>query len=82
MQAGKFTPNMPVAVVREGGKIQQGKIVKLYGFQGLKRAEIQDAGPGEIVSFAGIEDISIGDTIVRPREARSRCRASPWKSPR
>jgi GTP-binding protein len=64
VQAGKLTPNMPVAVVREGGKVQQGKIVKLYGFSGLKRVEIADAGPGEIVSVAGIEDISIGDTIA------------------
>jgi GTP-binding protein len=63
VQAGRITPNMPVSVVREGGKVEQGKIVKLYGFQGLKRTEIADAGPGEIVSIAGIEDVSIGDTI-------------------
>ena len=64
VQAGRITPNMPVSVVREGGKVEQGKIVKLYGFQGLKRIEIADAGPGEIVSIAGIEEISIGDTIA------------------
>ncbi|MCI0571415.1 MAG: translational GTPase TypA, partial [Myxococcaceae bacterium] len=64
VHAGKLTPNMPVAVVREGGKVQQGKVVKLYGFTGLKRVEIADAGPGELVSIAGIEDISIGDTIA------------------
>ncbi|MFL5345552.1 MAG: translational GTPase TypA [Hyalangium sp.] len=64
--SGKLTPNMPVSVVREGGRIEKGKIVKLYGFQGLKRTEIADAGPGEIVSIAGIEDISIGDTISDP----------------
>jgi GTP-binding protein len=66
IQAGRFTPNMPVAVVREGGKIEKGKLVKLYGFQGLKRTEIADAGPGEIISMAGIEAISIGDTISDP----------------
>lgn len=64
VQAGRITPNMPVSIVREGGKVQQGKVVKLYGFSGLKRAEIADAGPGEIVSIAGIEEISIGDTIA------------------
>jgi GTP-binding protein len=64
VQAGRLTANMPVAVMRDGGKIEQGKIVKLYGFQGLKRTEIADAGPGEIVSIAGIEAISIGDTIA------------------
>ncbi|MBM7115921.1 translational GTPase TypA [Archangium primigenium] len=64
VQAGRLTPNMPVAVMRDNGKIEQGKIVKLYGIQGLKRTEIADAGPGEIVSIAGIEAISIGDTIA------------------
>ncbi|MBX7112973.1 MAG: translational GTPase TypA [Myxococcaceae bacterium] len=63
LSSGRLAPNMPVAVVREGGKVEQGKIVKLYGFSGLKRVEIADAGPGEIISVAGIENLSIGDTI-------------------
>jgi GTP-binding protein len=63
VHAGRLTPNSPVSVVREGGKVEMGRIVKLYGFSGLKRVEIADAGPGELVSIAGIEAISIGDTI-------------------
>ncbi len=63
VSSGRLTPNMPVAICRDGGKIEQGRIVKLFGFSGLKRVEITDTGPGEIVSVAGIEDISIGDTI-------------------
>jgi len=64
ISAGIIKPNMQVGVAREGGKIEAGKIVKLYGFQGLKRVEIPDAGPGEIISFAGIEALSIGDTLT------------------
>ncbi|MBL8941472.1 MAG: translational GTPase TypA [Archangium sp.] len=64
MTAGRLAPNMPVAIARDGGKIEQGKVVKLYGFSGLKRVEIADTGPGEIVCVAGIEDLSIGDTIT------------------
>jgi len=71
ISSGKLTPNLPVAVMRDGGKVQPGKIVKLYGFQGLKRTEIADAGPGEIVSLAGIEEISIGDTITSPETPRA-----------
>jgi GTP-binding protein len=63
MSAGRLAPNMPVSICRDGGKIEQGRIVKLYGFSGLKRVEIADTGPGEIVCVAGIEDLSIGDTI-------------------
>lgn len=61
--SGRLAPNMPVSICREGGKIEQGKIVKLYGFSGLKRVEIAESGPGEIVCVAGIEQLTIGDTI-------------------
>jgi GTP-binding protein len=71
IQAGTLTSTMRVSVIREGGKIEQGKIQKLYGFQGLKRIEIDDAGPGEIVSVAGIEGLSIGDTISDPETPRA-----------
>ncbi len=64
--AGRLAPNMPVAVCREGGVVEQGKLVKLYGFSGLKRVEIAEAGPGEIICVAGIEKLSIGDTLSDP----------------
>jgi GTP-binding protein len=57
-----------VAVAREGGKVETGKIMRLYGFQGLKRVEISDAGPGELVSIAGIDTLSIGDTVTDPEK--------------
>jgi GTP-binding protein len=63
VNSGRIAVNQPVGIVRAGGKVEQGKIVRLYGYSGLKRTEIQDAGPGEIVCIAGIENISIGDTI-------------------
>jgi GTP-binding protein len=53
-------------VLRDGNKIEPGKVLKLYGFSGLKRVEIADAGPGELVSVAGIEGVSIGDTLADP----------------
>jgi len=63
---GRLARNMEVSIIREGGVVERGEILKLYGFQGLKRIEIEDAGPGEIVSVAGIENLSIGDTISDP----------------
>jgi GTP-binding protein len=66
MTSGRLAPNMPVAIARENDVIEQGKLVKLYGFSGLKRVEIPDAGPGEIICVAGIEKLSIGDTITDP----------------
>ncbi len=55
-----------IAVIRDEGKVVQAKIVRLYVFDGLKRTEVQDAGPGEIVCIAGAEEIGIGDTISEP----------------
>ena len=71
VHAGKIAPSMAVSVIGEGGIVEQGKVLKLYGFQGLNRIEIQDAGPGEIVSVAGIEGLSIGDTLSDPEEPRA-----------
>ncbi|HZZ83319.1 MAG TPA: translational GTPase TypA [Anaeromyxobacteraceae bacterium] len=55
-----------VAVIREEGKIVPARIVRLYAYEGLKRTEVKDAGPGEIVCIAGAEEIGIGDTISDP----------------
>ncbi len=55
-----------IAVIREEGKIVPAKIVRLYVYDGLKRVEVKDAGPGEIVCISGAEEIGIGDTIADP----------------
>jgi GTP-binding protein len=46
-----------------GGPVET-KVASLYGFQGLERTEIKEARAGDIVALAGIEGISIGDTIA------------------
>jgi GTP-binding protein len=71
VHSGRIYPGEPVGVVRDGGKVEQGKVVKLYGFSGLKRVEIPDAGPGELVSVAGIEQVSIGDTLTDPENPQA-----------
>ncbi|MCL2011863.1 MAG: translational GTPase TypA [Cystobacterineae bacterium] len=66
IHSGRFHVNKPLCVMRADGTQQQGKISKVYGFSGLKRAELEDAGPGEIVCIAGMDAISIGDTLSSP----------------
>ena len=44
----------------------QGKIGKLYEFEGLNKVEVNEAGIGSIVAISGISDIHIGDTICSP----------------
>ena len=42
------------------------RLSALFAFDGLKRAPVEEASMGEIVSITGIEDIMIGDTICQP----------------
>jgi GTP-binding protein len=53
-----------VAVVKLDTAVQHTKVTKLFAFDGLKRVDIQEASAGDIVCLAGIEDITIGETIT------------------
>jgi GTP-binding protein len=53
-----------VTVLKLDGGEQQTKVTKLFAFDGLKRIEIAQAAAGDIVCLAGIEDITIGETIA------------------
>jgi GTP-binding protein len=61
---GSVRLNEPVAVLKLDGSEQQTKVTKLYAFDGLKRVEIEQGRAGDIVCLAGIEDITIGETIA------------------
>jgi GTP-binding protein len=45
---------------------RQGRVSKLYTFEGLQRTEVSSASAGEIVALAGIENVEIGSTITDP----------------
>lgn len=63
---GVIRQGQPVAVITRSGDIKHGRVEKLFGFQGLKRIEIPEAGAGDIVAISGIKDINIGETIADP----------------
>jgi GTP-binding protein len=66
LSSGSVEAGQQVSVCRADGSTPRGKVVKIFAFEGLKRVEIAEAGPGEIISVAGLEDITIGDTIADP----------------
>jgi GTP-binding protein len=55
-----------VSVCRLDGQVHLTKITKMYTFEGLKRVEETIAGPGDILAIAGVEGITIGETVSHP----------------
>ncbi|MBO6178793.1 MAG: translational GTPase TypA [Selenomonadaceae bacterium] len=60
---GKAKVNQNVAIISGDGETK-GKIGKVFVYQGLNRAETEEAGVGEIVALTGLGDISIGYTVA------------------
>ena len=63
ISSGNIKVNEMVSCVRLDGSIKQFRIQKLFGFDGLKRIEINNASAGDIVAIAGMPDISVGETV-------------------
>ncbi|HSX25872.1 MAG TPA: translational GTPase TypA [Chlamydiales bacterium] len=63
---GKILKGQTVTRIDRNGNHTNHKIVKLEGYLGLKRIEIDDCGAGDIVSLSGIPEVEIGDTISSP----------------
>ena len=63
IQRGKIRVNESVTCVRADGSHSQFRIQKLFGFIGLHRIEIEEAGAGDIVAIAGLADIGVGETV-------------------
>ena len=63
IKRGSIKVNQMVSCVRLDGSIKQFRIQKLFGFDGLKRTEIDSATAGDIIAVAGLADISVGETV-------------------
>src|SRR5436190_8860147 len=53
-----------VGIMKLDGSMQKTKITKLYSFEGLKRVDETVGIPGDVLAIAGVEGISIGETIT------------------
>jgi GTP-binding protein len=61
---GQIKVGEQVALVKRDGTVQSHRVTMLYGFEGLTRVNLTQAGAGEIVALAGIPDIRVGETIA------------------
>jgi GTP-binding protein len=79
---GTIRTGQRITVVREeaadtAGQVEPGRTVTLTGTvtalqtaHGIDRVDITDAGPGDIVSVAGLPEVTIGDTLTDPADPR------------
>ena len=63
IQQGSIKVNQMVSCARLDGTVKNFKVLKLIGYYGLKKIEIEEAHAGEIVAVAGLPDIYVGETV-------------------
>jgi GTP-binding protein len=61
---GRLRKAQEAALCRRDGTVDPVKVTLLYGYEGLRRIEIAEAGPGDIVAVAGIAEVNIGETLT------------------
>ncbi len=63
IKRGKVRVGETVSIVRLDDSVKQFKILKLFGYEGIRKVELQEAKAGNIVSIAGLNDIYVGETV-------------------
>ncbi len=61
---GTLRLNDEVSIAKLNGSFQKTRITKMYSFEGLKRVDETIGLPGDILSIAGVEGITIGETLT------------------
>ena len=61
---GTVKKNQNVTLVRQDGTKSNYKITAVFGYNGLKREEVEEAGLGDIIAVSGIMDANIGHTVA------------------
>jgi GTP-binding protein len=67
---GTIRKGQQATLCRADGSQTRVKISELLMTEALERAPVAEAGPGDIIAVAGIDDITIGETLADPDDAR------------
>lgn len=65
--SGRLAINQDVVVAQKDGKLFPTRITKIYRFEGTAQKETDSAETGEIVAVAGMESITVGETLTDPK---------------
>jgi GTP-binding protein len=67
---GTIRSGRQIAWCRADGSIERATVSELYVTEALERVAAEEAGPGEIIAVAGIEEVTIGETLADPADPR------------
>ncbi len=70
VRQGAIRSGQPIAWCRANGEVKRASVSELYITEGLERVGAEEAGPGEIIAVAGIEEVTIGETLADPEDPR------------
>jgi GTP-binding protein len=64
VRQGTIKAGQQIAWCRADGEIKRAQVSELFITEGLERVNAKEAGPGEIIAVAGIEEVTIGETLA------------------
>jgi len=67
---GTIRSGQQIAWCRADGRVERATVTELYVTEALDRVSAEEAGPGEIIAVAGIEEVTIGETLADPGDPR------------
>ncbi|HEV7563662.1 MAG TPA: translational GTPase TypA, partial [Solirubrobacterales bacterium] len=70
VRQGTIRSGQQIAWCRADGSVQRAAVSELYITEGLDRVSAAEAGPGEIIAVAGMEEVTIGETLADPEDPR------------
>lgn len=70
VRSGTVRAGAPIAWCRLDGSVERATVSELFVTEGLERKPVAEAGPGEIVAVAGIEAVTVGETLADPQDPR------------
>jgi GTP-binding protein len=71
---GQIRSNSEVRVIDAEGNQRRGRVLQLFGFNGLQRIETSQARAGDIIAFTGMNELYISDTLCAPDHVEARPR--------
>ncbi|HZQ75788.1 MAG TPA: translational GTPase TypA [Acidimicrobiia bacterium] len=70
VRQGTISRSQPVAWCKADGSIERVKVTDLFVTEALSRVPAESAGPGEIIAVAGLDEVTIGETLADAADPR------------